>query len=132
MVITAVAGRAHSDDGFRSFHPEGVIRMTIHLYPAPGKIVGSAEQLELHEKSRYRAAARHARRLYSGSLGELVHRELTAYADFGYRFASDALIARLATEVLAAAPRPSRSGKDEDHGESLAHSPVHPSPPALE
>ncbi len=59
-----------------------------------------------------RAAALHARRLYPGGLGELAFRELTAYADFGYRFAADALIPRLAGEILAmalpdeATPRP--------------------------
>jgi hypothetical protein len=48
-----------------------------------------------------RAAGLHARRLYPGPLGELVFRELTAYADFGYQFAADALIPRLAAEILA-------------------------------
>ena len=62
---------------------------------------GNATALAHHERSRMRAAAMHARRLYPGALGELVHRELTAYADFGYRFAGDALIPRLAAEVLA-------------------------------
>lgn len=59
------------------------------------------EALRRHECSRYRAAAEHARRVHAGPLGELVARELLAYAEFGYRFADDALIPRLATQVLA-------------------------------
>jgi hypothetical protein len=57
--------------------------------------------LELHERSRIRAAARHARRVYPGEVGELIHRELIAYAEFGIRFPVDALIPRLATRILA-------------------------------
>jgi hypothetical protein len=48
-----------------------------------------------------RAAALHARRVYPGRIGELVQRELTAYADFGYRFRTDALVPQLVSEVLA-------------------------------
>jgi hypothetical protein len=66
-----------------------------------GPLHGSAPALETHERSRVRAAALHARRLYPGGLGELAYRELVAYADFGYRFAADALIPRLAAEILA-------------------------------
>ena len=59
--------------------------------------------LELHERSRIRAAARHARRVYPGDVGELVHRELIAYAEFGIRFSVDA--AADGAEVTAIAPR---------------------------
>ncbi len=69
--------------------------------PASALLRGDATTLPLHERSRMRAAALHARRLYPGGLGELVYRELVAYADFGYRFAADALIPRLAAEILA-------------------------------
>jgi hypothetical protein len=69
---------------------------------APPKIHGNVDALELHEKSRYRTAAVHARRVYPGPVGELVGRELNAYAEFGYRFSADSLIPRLATAVLAA------------------------------
>ena len=75
--------------------------MTNLRVPASVPLRGNATALAHHERSRIRAAALHGRRLYPGALGELVHRELTAYADFGYRFAGDALIPRLATEVLA-------------------------------
>ncbi len=78
--------------------------MTIYLYPAPSPIAGDAQRLDLHEASRIRAAALHARRVHPGALGDLLHRELTAYADFGYRFAADALIPRLVTEILAVRP----------------------------
>ncbi len=69
--------------------------------PASAPPLDPAVTLPLHERSRMRAAALHARRLYPGGLGELVFRELVAYADFGYRFATDALIPRLAAEILA-------------------------------
>lgn len=57
--------------------------------------------LQFHESARLRTAALQARRSYPGPLGELVSRELTAYADFGYRLSNDGLIPRLATAVLA-------------------------------
>ena len=53
----------------------------------------------LRESSRYRAAARLARRTHPGPLGELVHRELLAYAEFGHRF-GDGLMGRVADELL--------------------------------
>lgn len=76
--------------------------MTITLYAGDPPIRGDAPQMHLHERSRYRAAARHARRVYPGPLGELVYRELIAYAEFGYRLGEDGLIPRLAAAVLAA------------------------------
>ena len=66
-----------------------------------GQLPRSAEPLEAHERSRIRAAARHARRIYPGERGERVFRELTAYAEFGISFSTDALIPRLATRILA-------------------------------
>jgi hypothetical protein len=57
-------------------------------------------RLAPHEHSRYRAAADYARLRYPGPVGELIHRELRAYAEFGHRFASDALVPRLATDIL--------------------------------
>lgn len=41
-------------------------------------------------------------RIYPGPLGELVYRELTAYAEFGYCFSNNGLIPRLAAAVPAA------------------------------
>lgn len=67
---------------------------------------GDAPEMPPSERSRYRAAARHARRLYPGPLGELVFRELTAYADFGYRLDNDGLLPRLTTTLLATRPDP--------------------------
>ena len=62
---------------------------------------GGRPRLELHELSRIRAAAEHARRAVPGPLGELAARELAAYADFGYRGEGDALVPLLARQVLA-------------------------------
>jgi hypothetical protein len=74
--------------------------MTIRLFTASSpKIPGNATELEQHERARYRIAALHGRRIYPGPLGELVYRELTAYADFGYRFTDDGLIPRLAADI---------------------------------
>lgn len=75
--------------------------MTLHIYPSTARAKGDAEALAAKDMMRYRAAALHARRAYPGAVGELMSRELNAYADFGYRFSSDALIPRLADEVLA-------------------------------
>lgn len=75
--------------------------MTIRLFPAPAPIRGDAAEFHADERSRIRAAALHARRIYPGELGELASRELTAYADFGFRFESDGLIPRLAATILA-------------------------------
>lgn len=75
--------------------------MTIRLFPGAPAIPGDAPVLALHEKGRYRAAAGHARRVIPGPVGELVDRELRAYAEFGYLFGDDALIPRLAAAVLA-------------------------------
>jgi hypothetical protein len=57
-------------------------------------------RLALHERSRYRAAADYARLRYPGPVGELIHHELRAYAEFGHHFASDALVPRLGTDIL--------------------------------
>ena len=51
------------------------------------------------------AAADRAREVYPGALGELVDRELRAFAAFGHRLAADDVIARLTTEILAAGAR---------------------------
>lgn len=75
--------------------------MTVRLFVAPAPIRGDAEALQAHERAMMRAAAHHARRVHPGAVGELVHRELIAFADFGFRFAADALIHRLAAEILA-------------------------------
>jgi hypothetical protein len=39
--------------------------------------------------------------VHPGPVGELLARELQAYAEFGHRFGTDAVLERLAAEVLA-------------------------------
>jgi hypothetical protein len=78
--------------------------MTIRIHPGPAPIAGDAVRLGMQEYVRIREAALHARRAYPGPLGELVQRELTAYAEFGHRFAADALMPRLVAEILAPEP----------------------------
>lgn len=77
-----------------------VLAMAARARSTPA-IAGDAPPLPAHAAGRFRAAARHARRVLPGSLGELAWRELTAYADFGYRFGGNSLISRLAAEILA-------------------------------
>jgi hypothetical protein len=67
-------------------------------------------RLALHDQAQLRSAARHARLVLPGAIGEVIARELNAYADFGRRFHSDALIDRLAQEVLATRPPVRRGG----------------------
>ena len=77
----------------------------MHAHPVPPspavRLPGDADRLPAHDLARVRAAARHARRVLPGPVGELVARELTANVEFGYRFRTDALIPRLVTQVLA-------------------------------
>ena len=75
--------------------------MTIERVPWAPPVRGDAPPFAAHERSRVRAAALHARRVYPGRVGELLQRELTAYADFGYRFDTGALLPRLVEEILA-------------------------------
>jgi hypothetical protein len=72
----------------------------------PDRLVDTTE-MPHQDKIRYRAAALQARRLYPGPLGELVNRELSAYAEFGHRFSSDTLVPNLATAILAVHTDPS-------------------------
>ena len=67
----------------------------------PESLPGTAPPLAAHEQSRVRAAALHARRALPGPIGGLAARELTAYADLGYIGNPDALLPRLARQVLA-------------------------------
>ena len=50
-----------------------------------------------------RAAAMRALQVHPGPVGELLARELRAYADFGHRFGMDGLLHRIATEIMASA-----------------------------
>ncbi|NMO93531.1 hypothetical protein [Actinomycetospora sp. TBRC 11914] len=60
--------------------------------------------LQAHEKARCRAAAAQARRVLPEPVGELIARELDAYADFAHRFDASGLVPRV---VLAVLGRPS-------------------------
>jgi hypothetical protein len=57
------------------------------------------EALVPFERRQYLEAAERALAVYPGPLGELVHRELRAFAEFGFRLTADRLIPRLAAEV---------------------------------
>jgi hypothetical protein len=75
--------------------------MTIQPFAGQPPVRGDAPAFAAHDRSRVRAAALHARRIYPGRVGELLQRELSAYAEFGYRFDTDALVPGLVDEILA-------------------------------
>ncbi|GAA2876736.1 hypothetical protein GCM10010472_37960 [Pseudonocardia halophobica] len=54
------------------------------------------------EASHLRRAAARALRTHPGPIGELLHRELLAWQDFGHRFGGGRLSMRVADEILAA------------------------------
>lgn len=68
----------------------------LHPMPTPA----APERYELHEKSRVRAAATAAKRLYPGPVGDLISRELLSWDDFGFRFGDGALMARVVDDLL--------------------------------
>ena len=61
---------------------------------------GTAGRIPLPDLQRVRAAALRATRVYPGPVGQMVARELRAYAEFGHRFGTDGLIDRIASELL--------------------------------
>jgi hypothetical protein len=73
--------------------------MEIDIKSRPATVREDMAVLEL-ERSQYLAAACRASEVYPGALGELVHRELVAFAECGYRMAGDGFVQRLAAEVL--------------------------------
>lgn len=62
----------------------------------------SPVQMDPHEKSRLRAAAFRATRLYPGPVGELLCRELLTWEEFGYRLGGQQLMLRLVDHILKA------------------------------
>lgn len=72
--------------------------------PEPADVRGDAAVLPGPVRSRYRAAARHARHVLPAALAELVARELRDSAEFGY--GDHGLADRVATQVLTM-PAPS-------------------------
>ncbi|MEU7816171.1 hypothetical protein [Pseudonocardia sp. NPDC049154] len=67
------------------------------------------------EASRLRRAAARALRTHPGPVGELLHRELLAWQDFGHRFGGGRLTMRVADEILAA-PLPAGARPDWSPG----------------
>src|SRR5690349_11707536 len=97
-IVSTGASRMQPTNCLHRGVPRGGIRL---FRPAEPIISGDPSgHLALHDLSRIRAAAHHARRAYPGAVGELLARELTAHAEFGYRFTGDGLLTRLAAEVL--------------------------------
>lgn len=57
-------------------------------------------RIPARELARVRRAARQAGATYPGPVGEILARELRAYADFGYRFGDDSLLDQVTAELL--------------------------------
>jgi hypothetical protein len=107
MDTNAAPGPATTVGGIRPFPP------------TEPRITGDPSgRLPLHDTSHIRAAAHHAKRAYPGAIGELLARELTAHAEFGYRFAANGLLTRLATEVLRTSV-PAMSGRSTELKRSI-------------
>lgn len=70
-------------------------------WPAAGSVAHSAPVLGTEERHRLDAAAGRALRVYPGPVGELIHREIRAFLDFGFRFEGGGLAGRLAEQMLA-------------------------------
>jgi hypothetical protein len=56
----------------------------------------------LIDRDRLNKAAERALNLYPGPVGELVHREIQAYLNFGQGFAQASLITRLVEDIVGA------------------------------
>lgn len=93
-VINVTLGNSHE----RDIRSSGGQDMEVRATP---DAAGFSEELSVLERAHYLSAAERARQVYPGALGELLHRELTAFAEFGYRLAVDGFIPRLAVEVLS-------------------------------
>ncbi|MEJ2887717.1 hypothetical protein [Actinomycetospora aeridis] len=74
--------------------------------PRAADVVGNARRLAYRDQVLLRTAGLHARRACPGAVGELVHRELLAHAEFGRELAEDSLPTRLVAQVLALPVRP--------------------------
>jgi len=60
--------------------------------------------VESQDRTRIQIAARYALSTYPGPVGDLIHRELQAFLEFGYRFGDGTgLAARLVEHVMATA-----------------------------
>ena len=59
-------------------------------------------RLEHHERSRIRAAAHRAKKLYPGPVAALIERELTSVAEFGFRFDRGGQTAALVHHLMTA------------------------------
>jgi hypothetical protein len=93
--LTVIPGGGDSDAGAEVAQPA----LTV-VGDAPATTLGM--RLHYKECANVRTAALKARRLWPGPVGELVFRELTAYANFGFRFERTGLTEQLLQHVLDA------------------------------
>ena len=63
-------------------------------------------RITARDLARVRRAAMVASSILPGAIGEILARELRAYADFGYRFGADSLLDQATAELLASQKSP--------------------------
>lgn len=66
----------------------------------PTTATAPPEKLAFPDKSRISAAAYRAARLFPGPIGDVLARELLAYADFGWRLERDGVMPRLVDVIM--------------------------------
>ena len=63
-------------------------------------------RMDHHQRMRLRTAAFRATLVYPGPVGELLHRELLDWEEFGYRFGGGAFVTRLIDHLTSAPVAP--------------------------
>lgn len=75
-------------------------RDTVAPWQVPHDARDPATPMELHEKSRLRAAAFRAKRRYPGPVGEVLSREILDWHEFGFRVSNGGLIMQLVEHIM--------------------------------
>ena len=101
--------------------------MTMNLFPAAPKIRGNAAELPLHERSRYRAAAAHARQRVEPAAPELIVAPCRIASKIGHQAqprnalcSSEPVLTQTAAPMNGITPSPARITRQ---GEALATPP---------
>lgn len=95
-VMTPEATRAAANR--QALIDDGLTETPVVTAVAPNVLVA---RLEAVDRGRLMTAAIRARRAFPGPVGDLVARELSTWADLGFRFGGDATIAKLVTAIEA-------------------------------
>lgn len=68
----------------------------------PTLATAAPAKMDLHEQSRVSAAGHRAKRMFPGPIGELLHREIDAWAHWGYRIDQSGLLPRVVDHIMTA------------------------------